>query len=171
MDPKLSKSFKKVLGLIKVLRKCNGKTVLGEGTLISARAAGILAAAGLTILAGGLFLGMYLLEPAAASFITAGGLAKMLMMILLILSFVLAVKDIVTVLYTSDGLELLVPLPFSASQIVLAKLAVASRFPVILSLILMGPCEAVGLLAPECRGAGQRGRIAHAHARQQRRRR
>ena len=93
MDPKLSKSFKKVLGLIKVLRKCNGKTVLGEGALISARAAGILAAAGLTILAGGLFLGMYLLEPAAASFITAGGLAQTLMMILLILSFVLAVKD------------------------------------------------------------------------------
>ena len=151
MDPKLSKSFKKVLGLIKVLRKCNGKTVLGEGALISARAAGILAAAGLTILAGGLFLGMYLLEPAAASFITAGGLAQTLMMILLILSFVLAVKDIVTVLYTSDDLELLVPLPFSASQIVLAKLAVASRFPVILSLILMGPaCLGYGIRA----GAG-----------------
>lgn len=151
MVQSLSKSFNKVRQLIRVLRKCNGKAVLGEGALISPRAAGILAAAGLTVLAGGLFLGTYLLEPALAPFITAAGLAQTLMMILLILSFVLAVKDIVTVLYTSDDLEILVPLPYSASQIVLAKLAVASRFPVILSLLLTYPvCLGLGIRA----GAG-----------------
>ena len=138
MDKKATGSFSKVGKLITVLKKSNGKAVIGDsGALISPKAAKYLVYGGLVILTALLCLGVYLIQPYAAWLITAKGLAQALMLVFLLLSFVLAIKDIVTVLYTADDLELLLPMPFSAEQIVVAKLAVASAFPVILSLVLM----------------------------------
>ena len=140
--------------LITVLQKCNGKAVVGDsGALISPAAAKILAYGGLLVLTGALFLGVYIIAPAAAGIIRTEDLARVLMMVLMIMSFVLALKNIVTVLYTADDLALLMPLPFSAGQIVLAKLVVASAFPMIVSFIALNAlCLGFGVRTGE--GAG-----------------
>ena len=152
MDKKTTGNHSKVRKLITFLQKCNGKTVIGDsGGSISPKAAKIMVYCGLLILTGALFTGAYIVQPRIAWLIPVQSLAKMLMLILLILSFVLAIKNDVTVLYTADDLELLLPLPFSADQIVMAKLYVASAFPMILSFILMNSvCLGYGIRA----GAG-----------------
>ena len=144
-------SFSKVRKLITVLKKCNGKAVIGDSnSLISPFMAKILVYCGVVLLTGALLLGSYFVQPYLAPFISTESLAQVLMLLLLILSFVLSIKDIVTVLYTSDDLELLLPMPFSAGQIVIAKVAVASSFPVILSFILMNSiCLGYGIRAKE----------------------
>ena len=149
-----SKSLSKIRKLITVLRKCNGKSVVGDkNALISPRTARILMYTGLLILAVAIFWGAYLFQPEAALFIEVKSLAQVLMLVLLIVSFVLTVKDVVTVLYTADDLELLLPMPFSASQIVMAKLCVASVTPMILGLFFLNPvCLGFGIRA----GAGVR---------------
>lgn len=142
----------KVRKLITFLQKCNGKTIIDESNaLISPKAAKILVYCGLLILTGALFTGAYFLQPYAAGIIPVQVLARTLMMILLIMSFVLAIKNIVTVLFMADDLELLLPLPFSADQIVMAKLYVASAFLMILSLVVLNSvCLGYGIRA----GAG-----------------
>ena len=142
----------KIRKLISFLQKSNGKTIIGgSDALISPRAAKILAYCILLILTGGLFTGAYLVQPHAAWIIPVKSLAQTLMLVLLILCFALSVKNIVTVLYTADDLELLLPLPFSANQIVMAKLCVASGFPLILSFIILNSvCLGFGIRA----GAG-----------------
>ena len=130
-------SLTKTRKLIDVLRKCNGKSVVSEDALISPKAARILIYCGLLLLTGGLLAGTYYLQPRMAPFISAESLARILMVGLLIMSFVLAIKDIVTVLYTADDLETLLPMPLSATQIVMAKLATASILPVTISFVIM----------------------------------
>ena len=151
MDKKSTGSFAKVRKLIKILRKCNGKTVIGDSSaLIPPKAAKILMYCGLLILTGAIFAGAYMVQPYTAGVISAKSLAQMLMMVLLIISFVLAVKDIVTVLYAADDLEQLLPLPFSAAQIVMAKIIVISAFPVMLSVVLLNSvCLGYGIRAGE----------------------
>ena len=151
MDKKSTGSFAKVRKLIKILRKCNGKTVIGDSAaLIPPKAAKILTYCGLLLLTGAIFAGVYLIQPYTAGFVAVKSLAQMLMLILLIISFVLAVKDIVTVLYAADDLELLLPLPFSAAQIVMAKIIVVSVFPVALSLVILNSvCLGYGIRAGE----------------------
>ena len=142
----------KVRKLITFLQKCNGKTVIdNSGALISPKAAKILMGCGLLLLTGALFAGAYFVQPYIAGIIPVQSLTQSLMLILLILSFVLAVKNVVTVLYTADDLEQLLPLPFSADQIVMAKVYVASVFPVIFCFILLiSVCLGFGIRA----GAG-----------------
>ena len=140
-------SFSKVGKLITVLQKCNGKTAFGEGnSLISPGAAKLLLCGFLLALTAGLAAGVYYIQPFVAGFISAKGAAQGLMLALLIMTFALAIKDIVTVLYTANDLELLIPLPFSASQIVMAKLAVVAVFPVCLCFVVLnGVCLGFGI--------------------------
>lgn len=131
-------SFQKVRKLVTVLRKCNGKAIIEDkDALISPKAAKTLIYCGVLLLAGALFAAGFFVQPYAAGFLSAKNVAQLLMPLLLILSFVLTIKDIVTVLYTADDLELLLPMPFSAGQIAGAKIIVASSFPVIFSFIVM----------------------------------
>ena len=128
----------KVWKLISVLQKCNGKGVIGDSNaLISPTAAKVLAVVGLVLLIGLLAAGAFFIEPFIANLIPLENSSKSLMLILLLVSFILSIKNIVTVLYTADDLSVLLPLPFSEGQIVTAKLAVSLRFPVILSLVLI----------------------------------
>ncbi len=130
-------SFSKVKKLITFMRKCNGRAVVGSDGLIPAGAAKILMRSLLLVAAAALCAVAYFLQPYAAGSVTTRNLAPSLMLILLLLSFVLGIKDIVTVLYMADDLGLLLSMPFSAGQIVMAKLAVVSVFPVTLSVIVM----------------------------------
>lgn len=130
--------FSKVRKLISVLEKCNGKSKIGGSeALISPRAAKILAAVGLVFLTAALAVAAYFAGPLISPYIPLRDFTKALMIILLLFSLVLSVKNIVTVLYTADDLPVLLPMPFSAGQIVTAKLTVTLKFPVVLSLILI----------------------------------
>ena len=151
MVQKKTNSLSKVMKLISVLQKCNGKaSIVSSEALISPKAAKILGAFLLLILTGGIGYGAYYIQPSFTRFIPLESLSRSLMMMILIMSFVLSVKDIVTVLYTADDVSLLLPMPFSANQIVMAKLAVAGRFPVILSLIIVNSvCLGLGIRAGE----------------------
>lgn len=142
-------SFYKVRRLITVLEKCNGKTTLGDSNaLISPKAIKILMYIGLLLLTGALFTGCYFLYPLIAPIIPLRNITDTLMLIVMLISFILTVKNLVTVLYTADDLPVLLPMPFSAGQIVTAKLAVSSRFPLILSLILVNSvCLGFGIRA------------------------
>lgn len=131
-------AFSKVRKLISVLEKCNGKSKIGgSDALISPRAAKILAAVGLVFLIAALAAAAYFAEPLISPYISLRDFTKVLMTILLMLSLMLSVKNIVTVLYTADDLPVLLPMPFSANQIVIAKLTVTLQFPVVLSVILI----------------------------------
>ena len=137
-NKKATGKLSKVLKLISVLEKCNGKASIGSSeALISPKAAKIMAAVGLVFLTGALAVTAYFVEPFIAPYIALQDFAKSLMMILLLLTLVLSIKNIVTVLYTADDLPVLLPMPFSAGQIVTAKLVVSLKFPVILSLVLV----------------------------------
>lgn len=140
--------FSKVKKLITVLRKCNGKSVIGDdgSGLISPRAAKVLLYIGIAAAAAAIFAGAYFVQPKIVGFISARSLAQVLMMAVLIMSFIFAVKDTVNVLFMTDDLELLLPMPFSADQIVMAKLAVVSLFPVVISVIILnGICLGYGI--------------------------
>ena len=137
-DQKVTGEFFKVRKLISVLEKCNGKSKIGgSDALISPMAAKILAAVGLVFLTAALAGAAYFAEPVISPYISLRDFTKVLMMILLLFSLVLSVKNIVTVLYTADDLPVLLPMPFSAGQIVTAKLTVTLKFPVVLSVILI----------------------------------
>ena len=137
-DQKVTGGFSKVRKLISVLEKCNGNSKIGGSeALISPRAAKILAAVGLVFLTATLAAAAFFAEPFISPYISLSDFTKFLMLILLLFSLVLSVKNIVTVLYTADDLHVLLPMPFSASQIVVAKLTVTLKFPVVLSLILI----------------------------------
>lgn len=137
-NQKATGEFSKVRKLIAVLEKCNGKAKIGSSdALISPKAAKIFAAVGLIFLTAALAVVAYFTEPLISPYISLRDFTKVLMMVLLLLSLVLSVKNIVTVLYTADDLPVLLPMPFSAGQIVIAKLTVTLKFPVILSLILI----------------------------------
>ena len=137
-DQKVTGEFSKVRKLISVLEKCNGNSKIGGSeALISPRAAKILAALGLVFLTATLAAAAFFAEPFISPYISLSDFTKFLMLILLLFSLVLSVKNIVTVLYTADDLPVLLPMPFSASQIVVAKLTVTLKFPVVLSLILI----------------------------------
>ena len=120
--------FSKVKKLITVLRKCNGKSVVSDdgSGLISPRAARILFYIGIAAAAVAIFAGAYFIQPTTGDFIRAESLTQMLMLVILVMSFIVAIKDTVNVLYMTDDLEQLLPMPFSAVQIVLAKLAVVA---------------------------------------------
>ncbi len=140
--------FAKLLQLASVLKKCNGKQASYSKALITPQAIRIIAIAGLVLLAAALFALFFFLEPVIVKFLPVVSITESLMLILMMLSFILSVKNIVTVLYTADDLPVLLPMPFSAGQIVSAKLIVASGFPVKLSLILLnGVCLGLGLRA------------------------
>ena len=135
---KATGEFSKVRKLISVLEKCNGNSKIGGSeALISPRAAKILAAVGLALLTAVLAVAAYFAEPLISPYISLRDFTKVLMMIMLLFSLVLSVKNIVTVLYTADDLPVLLPMPFSAGQIVVAKLTVTLKFPVGLSVILI----------------------------------
>ena len=137
-NQKATGEFSKVRKLISVLEKCNGKSKIGGSeALISPRAAKVLAAVGLVFLIAALAAAAYFAEPLISPYISLKDFTKVLMMILLLLSLVLSVKNNVTVLYTADDLPVLLPMPFSAGQIVIAKLTVTLKFPVVLSVILI----------------------------------
>lgn len=151
MNTKQTERFSKVRKLITILRKCSGKAVIGDGNaLISPKAVKILIYCGLLVVTAALFVGAYMVQPHLAPFFPVKSLSQILMLVFLAVSFVLAVKDIVTVLYTSDDLSLLLPMPFSASQIVMAKIAVVSVFPVLLSVVILNSV---------CLGYGIRGGV------------
>ena len=121
----------KIRKLVTVLKKCNGKAIVGGSeALISPKAAKILIASCLFLLVVALSAGMYFIQPSLGKYIDARSLSQTLMLVIFIMSFVLGVKDVVSVLYMADDLELLLPMPFSANQIVISKLAVASSLPV-----------------------------------------
>ncbi|MBQ2358786.1 MAG: hypothetical protein II395_08605, partial [Ruminococcus sp.] len=122
--------FAKLLQLASVLKKCNGKQASYSKALITPQAIRIIAIAGLVLLAAALFALFFFLEPVIVKFLPVVSITESLMLILMMLSFILSVKNIVTVLYTADDLPVLLPMPFSAGQIVSAKLIVASGFPV-----------------------------------------
>ena len=137
-NQKATGEFSKVRKLISVLEKVNGKSKIGGSeALISPRAAKVLAAVGLVFLIAALAAAAYFAEPLISPYISLKDFTKVLMMILLLISLVLSVKNIVTVLYTADDLPVLLPMPFSAGQIVIAKLTVTLKFPVVLSVILI----------------------------------
>ena len=146
---KTSSGFSKVWKLISVLQKCNGSGVIGsKDALISPMVAKVLAAIGLVLLTGAIGLAAFFTEPLVAQAVSVTDVTKSLMLIMLLLSFILSVKNVVTVLYTSDDISALMPLPFSANQIVAAKLAVTLRFPLGLSLIVINSvCIGFGLRA------------------------
>lgn len=130
--------FSKIRKLITVLKKCNGKmTADSSKALISPKAIKVMLGVGLGILGIGIGVLCYVFEPVIAMVIPVSDIMRSLMLLMLILSFILSVKNIVTVLYTADDLPVLLPMPFTSGQIVSAKLAVASNFPLILSLILL----------------------------------
>ena len=138
MSNKTASDFSKVRKLTTVLRKCNGKAVLGDNdAVVSPRAAKLLFYCCLAVSAAVLFAAAYYLQPYTAGFMTIRGLAPALMLIMLIMSFTLGIKDAVTVLYAADDLEPLLPMPFTAGQIVMAKLAVVSVFPIAFSVIVL----------------------------------
>lgn len=138
----------KLLQLASVLKKCNGKEASNSKALVSPQALRILGIAGLALLAVGLFVLFFLVEPFIDKFLPVASITKSLMLLVMLLSFILSVKNIVTVLYTADDLPVLLPMPFSAGQIVSAKLIVASGFPVKLSLIVLnGVCLGLGFRA------------------------
>ncbi|MBR0415324.1 MAG: hypothetical protein IJI67_09690 [Clostridia bacterium] len=131
-------SYLKVLKLIKVLQKCNSKSAVGDSkALISPKAAKILVAVLLGLLCAVLFVIAYFCAPFVQPYVPLKALTQTTMVVILAMSFMLSIKNLVNVLYAADDLSVLLPLPFSAGQIVLAKLAVASRFPLLLSLALM----------------------------------
>ena len=137
-NQKVTGNFFKVRKLISVLEKCNGKSKIGgSDALISPGAAKIIAAVGLVFLTAVLAVAAFFAEPFISPYISLQDFTKVLMMIMLLFSLVLSVKNIVTVLYTADDLPVLLPMPFSAGQIVIAKLTVTLKFPVILSVILI----------------------------------
>lgn len=137
-NQKTTGELSKIVKLISVLEKCNGKGAIGSSeALLSPKAAKIFAAVGLVFLTAALAVTAYFTGPLIAPYIPLRVFTKSLMMILLLFSLVLSVKNTVTVLYTADDLPVLLPLPFSAGQIVTAKLTVSLKFPVILSLVLM----------------------------------
>ena len=137
-NQKSTGEFSKVKKLISVLEKCNGKSKIGGSeALISPSAAKVLAAVGLVFLTAALTAAAYFAEPLISPYISLKDFTNVLMMILFLLSLVLSVKNIVTVLYTADDLPVLLPMPFSAGQIVTAKLTVTLKFPVVLSVILI----------------------------------
>ena len=137
-NQKATGEFSKVRKLISVLEKCNGKSKIGGSeALISPRAAKIFADVGLVFLTAALTAAAYFAEPLISPYISLKDFTNVLMMILFLLSLVLSVKNIVTVLYTADDLPVLLPMPFSAGQIVTAKLTVTLKFPVVLSVILI----------------------------------
>ena len=142
-------SFSKVRKLTTVLKKCNGKGVVGDsGALISPAAAKALMYIGLLVVGIALFLGAYVLEPYIGGVISPKGLAQSAMVALFITSIILAIKDTVTVLYTSDDLALLLPMPFTAGQIVAAKVAVICVFPMGLCFLLLNSvCLGYGIRA------------------------
>lgn len=148
-NKKKTGGLSKIRKLITVLEKCNGKdTIGGKDALISPKAAKILIIVGLIFLTGALFAVFFLVEPFIAPFIPIKDITQAIMLIILIMSFVLSVKNIVTVLYTADDLPVLLPMPLSAGQIVTAKLTVASRFSVGLSLIVTNSvCLGLGVRA------------------------
>ena len=136
--PKKAVGVSKIWKLISVLQKCNGKSVIGDSNaLISPTAAKILAVIGLVFLIGLLAAGAFLIEPFISNIIQLKDFSESLMLILLLVSFILSIKNTVTVLYTADDLSVLLPLPLSEGQIVTAKLAVSIRFPIILSIVLI----------------------------------
>lgn len=137
-NQKSTGEFSKVKKLISVLEKCNGKSKIGGSeALISPSAAKIFADVGLVFLTAALTAAAYFAEPLISPYISLKDFTNVLMMILFLLSLVLSVKNIVTVLYTADDLPVLLPMPFSAGQIVTAKLTVTLKFPVVLSVILI----------------------------------
>ena len=140
-------SYSKVLKLIKVLQKCNGKSSVGDSkALISPKAAKILVAVLLGLLCALLFVIAYFCAPFVQPYVPLQPLTQTTMIAILIFSFMLSIKNLVNVLYAADDLSVLLPMPFSAGQIVLAKLAVASRFPFLLSFALMNVvCLAFGV--------------------------
>ena len=78
-------SFSKVRKLVTVLKKCNGKAVVGDsGALISPAAAKILMYCGLLVVGIALFLGAYILEPFVGEFISPKSLAQSVMVALFI---------------------------------------------------------------------------------------
>ena len=147
MNSSSGTGFSKTGKLITVLKKCNGKaSVGGREALISPKAAKIFIACCLFVLVIALSAGMYFIEPFLGKYIDAKNLAQSLMLVLFIMSFILAVKDVVQVLYMADDLELLLPMPFSSTQIVISKLVVASSLPVIISVIgLNSVCLGYGI--------------------------
>ena len=151
-DKQTTGSLTKVSKLIAVLQKCNGKGIVGSDEApISPKAAKILVCVlVLLLLCGGAF-GMYMLQPLLSRFLPVETLTEITMLALLLISFMLAIKDVVTVLYAADDLEALLPMPFSATQIVLAKIAVVSVFPIGVSIVVMNAvCLGYGIHA----GAG-----------------
>ena len=137
-NQKVTSGFSKVRKLISVLEKCNGKSKIGgSDALISPMAAKIIAAVGLVFLTAALAAAAYFAEPFISPYISLRDFTAFLMLILLFFSLMLSVKNIVTVLYTADDLPVLLPMPFSANQIVIAKLTVTLKFPVVLSVILI----------------------------------
>ena len=144
---KTSGSFQKVRKLIAVLQKCNGKATIGnKDALISPKAAKILAAIGVVLLVALLAAVAFLIEPLVAPFVNLKSLTQTLMLVVLLLCFTLSIKNIVTVLYTADDLSVLLPMPFSAGQIVTAKLAVSLQFPLIVSIVAINTiCIGFGL--------------------------
>ncbi len=148
-NAKRSGAISKTRRLISVLEKCNGKTKIGsDDALISPTAAKILAVICIILLIGALGAIAFFAEPFVAPLISLQSFAQTLMMIMLLMSFVLSVKNIVTVLYTADDISVLMPMPFSVGQIVVAKLAISAKFPVGLSLVLINStCIGMGLRA------------------------
>ncbi len=147
--PTAKAGFSKVWKLIAVLKKCNGKAVIGSSSaLISPKAAKAMAAAGLVLLTGLLGAAAFIAEPYLMKYFPLQSYTQTLLVAVLLISFVLSVKNIVTVLYTADDISVLLPLPFSVGQIVTAKLTVSLQFPVILSLILVNStCLGFGISA------------------------
>ncbi len=148
-DIKTKGSLSKVLRLISVLEKCNGKAAVGNSNaLISSKAAKIFAYSGLFLLTVLLAVAAYCVEPYITYFIPLRDITQSVLLIVLILSFILAVKDIVNVLYSADDLSVLLPMPLSASQIVAAKLVVVSKFLIGLSLVgINSVCLGLGIRA------------------------
>ena len=146
---KATGGYAKVRKLVTVLEKCNGKAAVGgKDALLSPAGVKILMVSGIVLLTGALFAIFFLTEPMLAPHIPIEAITKGLMLILLLMSFILSVKNIVTVLYTADDLPVLLPMPFSAGQIVTAKLAVASKFTVGLSVVLLNAvCLGLGIRA------------------------
>lgn len=141
--------FSKIRKLITALKKCNGKATIDQNkALISPAAIKVLVTIGVALLAAGVFALCYICEPVIRTLLPIENITQSLLLIMLILSVMLSIKNIVTVLYTADDLPVLLPLPFTAGQIVSAKLAVASSFPVNISLISVNAvCLGLGIRA------------------------
>ncbi len=142
-NAKKASGFSKVRKLITVLQKCNGSQVAGgKDALVSPGAVKALIVFGLLFSAGAVFALFFFIEPFIAPFLPVAGILQAIMLIVLLISFILSVKNTVNVLYSADDLTALLPMPFTAGQIVSAKLAVVSKFPVGLSLFII---NSVGL--------------------------